>query len=192
LNLTLGSVVQLVLYNTGQGGDMEDGFHHPVHLHSTHFHVVKVGYGNYNETTGILDTNNQDIACPNSALQCDDLKWANESWLNGNVPGMNLENPVFKDTVTVPVGGYVVLRFKADNPGWWVMHCHIMVHHMGGMALGIRIGEHDQMPKPPSNFPKCGVFEPVYDDEKKPGSGATFYGGGLIIQIVLVVLFSVY
>lgn len=29
----------------------------------------------------------------------------------------NLKNPIRKDTVSVPDGGYVVLRFKADNPG---------------------------------------------------------------------------
>lgn len=139
---------------------MADGYHHPVHLHGTHFYVTKVGYGQYNETTGFLETNNQDVPCTDMTKQCDDKKWGDSSWLHGNVPGMNLIDPVFKDTVTVPTGGYVVLRFKADNPGWWVMHCHIMVHHMGGMAIGIRIGDHDQMPKPPSNFPKCGVFEP--------------------------------
>ena len=29
----------------------------------------------------------------------------------------NLMDPPIKDTVTVPDGGYTVLRFKADNPG---------------------------------------------------------------------------
>lgn len=29
----------------------------------------------------------------------------------------NLEQPIHKDTVMVPSGGYTVVRFKADNPG---------------------------------------------------------------------------
>ena len=29
----------------------------------------------------------------------------------------NFENPPVMDTVTVPDGGYVVLRFRANNPG---------------------------------------------------------------------------
>lgn len=29
----------------------------------------------------------------------------------------NLHNPVVKDTVSVPVGGVLAARFKADNPG---------------------------------------------------------------------------
>jgi iron transport multicopper oxidase len=29
--------------------------------------------------------------------------------------------------------GYIVLRFKADNPGVWFFHCHIDFHVVGGM-----------------------------------------------------------
>lgn len=29
----------------------------------------------------------------------------------------NLEDPPVKDTVTVPDGGYTILRFRASNPG---------------------------------------------------------------------------
>lgn len=29
----------------------------------------------------------------------------------------NLDNPVYKDTVTIPDGGYSVVRFHANNPG---------------------------------------------------------------------------
>jgi iron transport multicopper oxidase len=37
----------------------------------------------------------------------------------------------------VPANGYVVLRFKADNPGVWFFHCHIDLHLIGGMATTI-------------------------------------------------------
>jgi iron transport multicopper oxidase len=36
--------------------------------------------------------------------------------------------------VVVPANGYIVLRFKADNPGVWFFHCHIDLHLVGGMA----------------------------------------------------------
>ncbi len=39
-----------------------------------------------------------------------------------------LERPVMKDTVIVPDGGYVVLRFFSDNPGFWALHCHLSFH----------------------------------------------------------------
>ena len=36
--------------------------------------------------------------------------------------------------VVIPANGYVVLRFRADNPGVWFFHCHIDLHLVGGMA----------------------------------------------------------
>lgn len=33
-------------------------------------------------------------------------------------------NHIIKDTISIPSKGYTVLRFKADNPGWWLLHCH--------------------------------------------------------------------
>lgn len=32
----------------------------------------------------------------------------------------NFNNPPLKDTIQVPSGGYVILRFYANNPGFWV------------------------------------------------------------------------
>ena len=58
---------------------------------------------------------NPDLHCPTD--RCHNATWADQSWLGGNVPGMNLLNPPVKDTVTVPAGGYVIIRFPADNPG---------------------------------------------------------------------------
>lgn len=29
-----------------------------------------------------------------------------------------------KDTISIPSKGYTIFRFKADNPGWWLLHCH--------------------------------------------------------------------
>ena len=35
-----------------------------------------------------------------------------------------------KDTISIPSKGYTVFRFKADNPGWWLLHCHYGKHRM--------------------------------------------------------------
>jgi FtsP/CotA-like multicopper oxidase with cupredoxin domain len=37
----------------------------------------------------------------------------------------NLLKAPLKDTVTVPVGGYTIIRFRANNPGAWLFHCHL-------------------------------------------------------------------
>ncbi|KAI7866443.1 multicopper oxidase-domain-containing protein [Spinellus fusiger] len=43
-------------------------------------------------------------------------------------------NPTIRDTVIVPAGGYTILRFRADNPGVWLFHCHIEWHMESGLA----------------------------------------------------------
>lgn len=47
---------------------------------------------------------------------------------------------VKRDTVVAAVGSYVVIRFIADNPGLWLMHCHVDWHMLAGMALTIMEG----------------------------------------------------
>ncbi|KAK3313245.1 multicopper oxidase-domain-containing protein [Apodospora peruviana] len=47
----------------------------------------------------------------------------------------DIHNPPRRDTVTMPVGGYVAVAFKPDNPGVWLIHCHIAWHASSGLAL---------------------------------------------------------
>ena len=59
----------------------------------------------------------------------------------------------------VPAGGYVVINFKSDNPGYWFMHCHIEIHQLQGMAVIINeapIQQKDLIIPPGLN--KCGDF----------------------------------
>ncbi|KAI0770810.1 Fet3 protein [Irpex lacteus] len=44
-------------------------------------------------------------------------------------------NPMRRDTVQVPSGEGVTLRFVADNPGAWIFHCHIEWHLQAGLAV---------------------------------------------------------
>lgn len=45
------------------------------------------------------------------------------------------EYPMMRDTVYVEPQSYMVIRFKADNPGVWFFHCHIEWHLIQGLAL---------------------------------------------------------
>ena len=38
---------------------------------------------------------------------------------------LTVSNPPRRDVVLLPVDGFVVIAFKSDNPGTWLMHCHI-------------------------------------------------------------------
>ncbi|KAK7053710.1 Cupredoxin [Favolaschia claudopus] len=47
---------------------------------------------------------------------------------------VNYKNPPRRDVVAVEQGG-VVIRFRADNPGPWFLHCHIDFHLEAGLAV---------------------------------------------------------
>ncbi|KAB1220828.1 Laccase-17 [Morella rubra] len=74
-------------------------------------------------------------------------------------PKFNLQDPVEKNTVGVPSGGWIAMRFQADNPGVWLMHCHYEAHMNWGlrMAWVVLDGKlpNQQLPAPPGDLPKC-------------------------------------
>ncbi|KAL0074534.1 multicopper oxidase [Phycomyces blakesleeanus] len=45
-----------------------------------------------------------------------------------------LDNPNRRDTVAVPAESFTIIRFRADNPGIWIFHCHIEWHLETGLA----------------------------------------------------------
>ena len=153
----LGDTVDIVLTNyPGSRITSDDNpeSSHPVHLHGHSFRVVTVGYPKY--------TSNGKYASPNEDIECI-VKATGEQCsrfitVQRNIDGVNTEiqtvrwkdnqppmkviqnnmNYVKKDTVIVPYGGYTVIRFVADNPGWWLLHCHIEIHQLEGMAVVIK------------------------------------------------------
>lgn len=44
----------------------------------------------------------------------------------------NFVNPPRRDVVLLPADGYIAIAFKPDNPGAWLMHCHIAWHASAG------------------------------------------------------------
>ncbi|KAJ6115985.1 Cupredoxin [Penicillium sp. IBT 18751x] len=46
-----------------------------------------------------------------------------------------LTNPPRRDVAMLPGSGYLVVAFKTDNPGAWLMHCHIGWHTEEGFAI---------------------------------------------------------
>lgn len=83
---------------------------HPFHLHGHNFQVISR-----------FDTDDED-----NQLVFDPT---NETYTN--YP----EFPMVRDTVEVGPNGFIVLRFKADNPGVWFFHCHVDWHLEQGLAI---------------------------------------------------------
>ncbi|CBI30530.3 unnamed protein product, partial [Vitis vinifera] len=71
----------------------------------------------------------------------------------------NLVDPIERNTVGVPSGGWVAIRFRADNPGVWFMHCHLEVHTSWGLKMAWVVTDgkrpNQKLPPPPSDLPKC-------------------------------------
>ena len=179
-----GTTTRFVISNLGPQGD----FAHPVHLHGHSFFVLKVGFPEYNSSTGFKGCHNSDLNCfVSNDLRCAyvgrppltrDYSCNNPEWNPGKEPlfgsPMAKIDPytVRKDTVTVPAGGYAVIQFVADNPGYWIMHCHVETHTLEGMAVVINETAVRTTP-PPDGMRKCGNFsfelEDFNDKIRNPG-----------------------
>ncbi|XP_043702319.1 laccase-7-like [Telopea speciosissima] len=76
-----------------------------------------------------------------------------------DVNKFNLFNPQKRNTISVPAGGWAVIRFRADNPGTWVMHCHLETHLSWGLGTVLVVEEGPtpfyKLPPPPSDYPQC-------------------------------------
>lgn len=66
--------------------------------------------------------------------------------------------PVIKDTVVLPRNGFVRVRFRATNPGYWLLHCHFEFHVEPGMVAVFKVGNRTDMQLPPADFPTCGDY----------------------------------
>ncbi|XP_058099590.1 laccase-4-like [Magnolia sinica] len=71
----------------------------------------------------------------------------------------NLVDPVERNTIGVPSGGWTAIRFRADNPGVWFLHCHLEVHTTWGLKMAFVVdngkGPNQSLLPPPSDLPAC-------------------------------------
>lgn len=86
----MNAVVELVFVDEGFAYDAN----HPIHLHGYAFRVVAMERMGRNVT--VQEVKNRDEL---------------------GLIERNLLNAPLKDTVTVPDGGYTIVRFQASNPG---------------------------------------------------------------------------
>ncbi|KAF9696035.1 hypothetical protein EKO04_006232 [Ascochyta lentis] len=90
---------------------------------------------------------------------------------DGSTAGLTLNNPTRRDTTTMPVGGYLLIAFPADNPGAWVMHCHIAWHASQGLSMQFleRKGEIQGVIGSTSDFKKgCDEWDGYWFDGNHP------------------------
>ena len=181
LTLEYNQTIEFVVSSIAPG----DHFLHPLHVHGHTFQLLKIGYPEYSNITGFALGDAADLTCENQP--CTSTRFTTpKSFLVTN-------KTVRKDTVMIPGGGYVVLRFISDNPGAWFLHCHIMNHELEGMTLIIDEAPNNQN-SPPDGLAQCQNF--VFSDEEfyeklgfNPNSaGPQFDTLMVLILVVLAVL----
>lgn len=94
-----------------------DTMGHPMHLHGHKFWVLGTGSGDF----------------PYRSVN--------------DAPGslINLDDPPYRDTVELPASGWAAIRYLTDNPGAWLLHCHLQWHLVSGMAVVLVEGD-DRLP----------------------------------------------
>ncbi|EMD36964.1 multicopper oxidase [Gelatoporia subvermispora B] len=66
-------------------------------------------------------------------------------WIMGGGDGryqgqaVNNTNPMLRDTNIIPAYTWMILRFEANNPGYWAFHCHIQWHMAAGLLFQFNV-----------------------------------------------------
>ncbi|KAL0260860.1 laccase, multicopper oxidase, benzenediol:oxygen oxidorectuctase [Diplodia seriata] len=90
---------------------------------------------------------------------------------DGDVDKLTFNNPMRRDVMILPgstSGGYLIIAFPADNPGAWLMHCHIAWHVTDGLSLqfvenpGSFTGDLSGMKQNCANW---NAYDPAYEKE---------------------------
>lgn len=107
IKIPLGNIVELMIVDETLNNVMVP---HPFHLHGVQFYVTEIGQ-NFNESMTVARA--QEILRSRRAIK--------QRSPRGFFP--------IKDTVSVPAKGFSIQRFRADNPGFWIVHCHCKKHY---------------------------------------------------------------
>ncbi|OLN87052.1 Laccase-1-like protein 3 [Colletotrichum chlorophyti] len=103
---------------------------HPIHKHGNKMFLIGSGTGNFT--------------------------WNSiEEAVAANATNWNLVDPPRKDAFATPNAisqpTWMAVRYLVDNPGPWLLHCHIQNHMMGGMSFIIQDGV-DNWPVTPQEY----------------------------------------
>ncbi|KAF2151927.1 multicopper oxidase [Myriangium duriaei CBS 260.36] len=101
--------IDLLIHNFDDGN-------HPMHLHGYKYFVLAAGHG--------------------APPRLDPLRGpADRANLQPLYDGLDLSNPLRRDTASVEAYGWLLVRFVADNPGVWAFHCHVAWHTEAGLLM---------------------------------------------------------
>ncbi|MEO1020841.1 MAG: multicopper oxidase domain-containing protein, partial [Pseudomonadota bacterium] len=75
-------------------------------------------------------------------VMVNDTAWPHAMHLHGHhfkvVQSETATGPL-RDTILVDRGETTEIAFVADNPGDWLLHCHMLEHSAGGMMTWVKV-----------------------------------------------------
>ena len=153
--LEVGQVYEILMVNN----DIQQ---HPYHLHGYTVELISAG------TLANLTSDHYDL--------CTEWKFDMVPVdFDRVLPPYDQEADILSigDTFTVPRKGFVVFRFKADNPGPWLFHCHMEWHIDPGLVVIFSVGQdqghsYKNLIPPPSvkEFPTCSQTKQQWPNYK--------------------------
>nr|XP_033322683.1 laccase-4-like isoform X1 [Megalopta genalis]XP_033322691.1 laccase-4-like isoform X1 [Megalopta genalis]XP_033322700.1 laccase-4-like isoform X1 [Megalopta genalis]XP_033322710.1 laccase-4-like isoform X1 [Megalopta genalis]XP_033322718.1 laccase-4-like isoform X1 [Megalopta genalis]XP_033322726.1 laccase-4-like isoform X1 [Megalopta genalis] len=129
-HIPLGATVEIILLDQGGLDDLV------YHLHGNTFYVV--GARKFGRSVSLQELKDLDN--------------------KGQLFSRNLDYAIAKDTVIVPKFGAVAIRFKADNPGYWMLRDEHAADWTRGLDVILKVGETSDVIAAPDDFPRCGSF----------------------------------
>ena len=137
--LAYNEVIEIVLNNHDTGK-------HPFHLHGHNFQAVVRG-----------DADGGDYQPQNFFEGADD--YGSYGPHNSTMPAV----PMRRDTFLVHPNSHIVLRFRSDNPGVWLFHCHIEWHVDSGLIATMveaPLELQDRVRIPNDHYAACAASHP--------------------------------
>jgi iron transport multicopper oxidase len=119
--LRKNEIVEIVINNYDSGP-------HPLHIHGHQVQLVARSSGVYNRTKGHGKHAFLQMGITNDNINATALGFTNTT------QGMPA-TPMRRDTWSLAPNGYTVIRFVADNPGVWFLHCHMEWHMEAGLLM---------------------------------------------------------
>lgn len=138
--IKLGEVIEFVIINLSSTANVSEA--HPWHFHGKTVSVIAQGYGEFSdERLKRAEKRNNGVHVQRDT----------QVILAGK-DGRYFEGPIPSGTQA----GWMVVRLRAEDPGAFLVHCHLQVHAIMGMAIVILIGiEH--LPPLPADFLKTYI-----------------------------------
>ncbi|KAI5366534.1 putative multicopper oxidase, type 1, carbohydrate binding module family 20, cupredoxin [Septoria linicola] len=95
------------------------------------------------------------------------LGWGTEAWRDSDRETLNYDDPIRRDVAMLPSNGWLAIAFETNNPGAWLLHCHIAWHADDGFAVQFIESQSSMLetaPLPGDFNRQCDAWNDYYPD----------------------------